>query len=206
MTHDDRPSDDDLAHELRALAATLHETATDDARRATALAHLRDARTLLAEGQRRLRWYEVDEIADGSRARTRDLSPWSGALNAIAPPIRIERGVRDGEPCMIGRVEITRLREGPANGVHGGVMAGLFDEMLAAGVGLTDGPPALTGRLTIRYRRITPIDTDLVFRSWVERARPMRVDMRAECLRADDLHAERPRPTAEASAIFVRRR
>ena len=50
------------------------------------------------------------------------------------------------------------------------------------------------------------LDTDLVFRCWVERDRGMRVDMRAECVRADTLDTDAPVRTAEAEAIFVRRR
>ena len=61
-------------------------------------------------------------------------------------------------------------------------------------------------RLTIRYRDLTPLDTDLVFRCWVERDRGMRADMRAECVRADTLDTDAPVRTAEAEAIFVRRR
>ena len=199
-------SDEDLAGELRRLADTLHRTGADDDRRARAEALLREANELLSAGEPRLRWYELDELGGGRRARSRDLSPWSGALNGVAPPMHIERGERDGAPCMVGRVRLSRLREGPAAGVHGGVIAGLFDEILAAGQGLSGERPGVTGRLVVRYRRITPIDTDLVFRSWVERDRGLRLDMRAECVVEASLGDETPTRTAEAEAFFVRRR
>lgn len=196
-------ADDELADQLRALARTLHETSADETRRAAASNLLREANDLLSVGERRLRWYEIEPDGDGRRARTRDLSAFSGAVNAIAPPMRLELGERDGQQCMVGHVRISRLREGPPGCVHGGVMAGLFDEMMGAGQGLTGRPGAVTGRLTVRYRHLTPLDTDLVFRCWVERDRGMRVDMKAECLVADDPDG---RPTAEAEAVFVRRR
>ncbi len=199
-------TDEELAAELRRLADTLHRTGTDDDRRDRAAALLREANELLAVGEPRLRWYELDQLTDGRRARSRDLSPWSGAINGAAPPMRIERGERDGAPCMVGRVSLSRLREGPAAGVHGGVIAGLFDEILAAGQGLTGERPGVTGRLVVRYRRITPIDTDLVFRSWVERDRGLRLDMRAECVVAATLDDDQPTRTADAEAFFVRRR
>ena len=82
----------------------------------------------------------------------------------------------------------------------------LFDEILAAGQGLTGERPGVTGRLVVRYRRITPIDTDLVFRSWVERDRGLRLDMRAECVVAATLDDDQPTRTADAEAFFVRRR
>lgn len=199
-------SDEDLANRLRQLAETLHETAADNDRRMAADALLQEADALLSVGERRLRWHEVDEVMSGRRARTRDLSPWSGTLNPTAPPMRIEQGERAGQPCMVGRVRLSRLREGPARGAHGGVMAGLFDEILAAGQSLSGTAGGVTGRLTIRYRAITPIDTDLVFRSWVERDRGLRLDMRAECLLAASIDDEKPTRTADAEGFFVRRR
>ncbi len=199
-------SDDALADELRSLARTLHETVADDERRAAALDLLREANALLATGERRLRWYEVEADGDGRRARTRELSAFSGTINAVAPPMRIEQGERNGSPCLLGHVRLSRLREGPPESVHGGVMAGMFDELMGAAQSLTGRPGGVTGRLTIRYRDLTPLDTDLVFRCWVERDRGMRVDMRAECVRADTLDTAAPVRTAEAEAIFVRRR
>lgn len=199
-------ADEEVADQLRSLAQTLHETAADDERRAAAHALLREAEALLSVGERRLRWHEVDPDAGGRRGRTRDLSAWSGSLNAIAPPMRLEVGDLDGRPCMLGHVRLSRLREGPPHSVHGGVMAGLFDEMMGASQGLTGRPGAVTGRLTIRYRRLTPLDTDLLFRCWVERDRGMRLDVKAECLLADSVGTDAPVRTAEAEAIFVRRR
>ena len=199
-------TDDEVVAELRRLSDTVHATDAGDERRARAAALLREADELLSSGRPRLRWYELDQVTDGRRARSRDLSPWSGALNGAAPPMRIEGGERDGVACMVGRVRLSRLREGPAAGVHGGVLAGLFDEILAAGQRLSGGVPGVTGRLVVRYRHITPIDTDLVFRSWVERDRGLRLDMRAECVVAATLDDERPTRTADAEAFFVRRR
>ncbi|MEM8707665.1 MAG: hotdog fold domain-containing protein [Actinomycetota bacterium] len=199
-------ADEDLADELRALARTLHETAADPSRRLAAHNLLREANELLGVGERRLRWYEVEPDADGTRGRTRNLSAFSGALNAIAPPMRLERSEWNGAPCMLGHVRISRLREGPPQSVHGGVMAGLFDEMMGATQGITGRPGGVTGRLTIRYRNLTPLDTDLLFRCWIERDRGMRIDLRAECFVADTVETDEPIRTAEAESIFVRRR
>lgn len=198
--------DQTLAAELRQLAETLHATAAGEEHRRRAAELLREANDVLSTGEPRLRWHEIDEITQGRRARSRDLSPWSGGVNGVAPPMRIERSVRDGEPCMTGRVQLSRLREGPARGVHGGVLAGLFDEILAAGQSLTGTTPGVTGRLIVRYRRITPIDTELLFRSWIERDRGLRLDLRAECLIAATVGDPTPTRTADAEAFFVRRR
>jgi hypothetical protein len=199
-------TDEELAARIRRLTDTLHRVGTDAERRARAAELLREAEELLSDGEPRLRWYELDERASGRGVRSRDLSPWSGAINGVAPPMRIQPGQREEQPCMVGRVRLSRLREGPAAGVHGGVIAGLFDEILAAGQRLAADRPGVTGRLVVRYRRITPIDTDLVFRSWVERDRGLRLDMRAECLIAATLDEPQPTRTADAEAFFVRQR
>lgn len=198
-------SDEDLAEELRALARTLHETHADDERRAAAHDLLRHANEQLAVGERRLRWYEQGDDNIGTPARNRELSGWSGVVNAIAPPMRLEVGEVDGEPAMLGHVRISRLREGPPNSVHGGVVAGLFDEVMGAASRLGGRDGGVTGRLTVRYRALTPLDTDLVFRSWVHDDRPTRVVIRADVILADGDPAS-PTRTASAEAFFVRPR
>ncbi len=52
--------------------------------------------------------------------------------------------------------------EGPPTCVHGGVIAELFDELLGIS-NILAGPGAMTGTLTIRYRRPTPL---LALSSW----------------------------------------
>lgn len=198
-------SDDELAEELRSLARTLHETHADDERRAAALDFLRRAHEELAVGERRLRWYEQGLEHVGLPTRNRELSGWSGSINAIAPPMRIEVAERAGEPVMVGRVRLSRLREGPPGSAHGGVVAGLFDEVMGAASRLAGRPGGLTGRLTVRYRHRTPLDTDLRFTAWIHDDRPTRTVVRAEvdAMPGDD---SGPRVTASAEAFFVRPR
>ena len=199
-------SDDDLADELRALARQLHETHADPDRRAAAYNLLREAREQLAVGERRLRWYEQPVDGEGRPARNRDLSAWSGNLNAVAPPMRLEVGERNDAPAMIGHVRLSRLREGPPGHVHGGVLAGLFDEVMGAAQRLSGRDGGMTGRLTIRYRRPTPLETDLQFRAWIHEERSTRIVVRAESILAATVADERPVVTADAEAFFVRPR
>lgn len=199
-------TDDDLADELRALAHQLHETHADDDRRAAAYGLLRDAREQLAVGDRRLRWYEAAADGEGRPSRNRELSAWSGSLNAVAPPMRLETGERNGAPALIGHVRLSRLREGPPGHVHGGVIAGLFDEVMGAAQRLAGSDGGMTGRLTIRYRKPTPLETDLQFRAWIQEERPTRIVVRAEVILADTTADERPVVTADAEAFFVRPR
>ncbi len=191
------PTADDLAAQIRSLAASLHRLQPDDQSLAAAMDHLVKASELVDTGSPRLRWYERLG-ADTTTTRNRDLSPFSGRLNAMAPPMTFEEGEADDDaPAMLGRVRINRLREGPPHTVHGGVIAGLFDEILGAGQSLAGRLGGVTGRLTVRYRKPTPLDQDLTFRSWVHEDRSRRLVMRADCKVGATL-------TAEAEAVFVR--
>ena len=61
------------------------------------------------------------------------------------------------------------------------------------------GQPGMTARLTVQYRRPTPLFHDLRFRAWVERVEGRRIMSRGEVW-ADDVL------TAEAEGIFVQPR
>jgi len=188
----------DLAAEIRSLAAALHEFEADSETKESVHHLLQQAKFALETGGRRLRWYEQLDELDTAKTRNRDLSPFSGSLNAIAPPMRLSMGENDlGAPAMVGRVNIDRLREGPPHTAHGGVVAGLFDEILGAGQRLSERPGGVTGRLTVRYRKPTPLNKDLEFRSWVHDDRSRTLVMRADCSVGSLI-------SAEAEAMFVR--
>ena len=91
-------------------------------------------------------------------------------------------------------------REGPPANVHGGIIAGLFDEVMGAATRLSGRAGAVTGRLTVRYRSGTPLDEDLEFRAWIGDERTRRVIIKADCRAVGSESV-----TAEAEAVFVRR-
>jgi len=107
----------------------------------------------------------------------------------------------DGQPVIVGEVLLDRSREGPPARVHGGYVAGLFDDVLSGVPSLVDAGPVVTGRLSIRYRHPTPLDVDLRFEARVVRHSGRRLVARACCLapRADGGQEV----TAEAEALFV---
>ena len=76
-----------------------------------------------------------------------------GLRNPIAPPVRVERSP---EGRAWADFHLGAAYEGPPNLVHGGVAALILDQLLgeAAGAG---GKPGMTGTLTLRYRRGTPL-------------------------------------------------
>ncbi len=83
-------------------------------------------------------------------------SPVIGFANPVAPPVEVE--FVDGE--LRGNAFFDHPYEGPPTCVHGGVIALVFDELLGA-VNIASGSPAMTGTLTIRYRKPTPLRTPL---------------------------------------------
>jgi acyl-coenzyme A thioesterase PaaI-like protein len=76
-----------------------------------------------------------------------------GLRNAAAPPVHVER---DTSGKAWADVTLGAAYEGPPGMVHGGVAALLLDQLCgeAASAG---GSPGMTGHLTLRYRRPTPL-------------------------------------------------
>jgi acyl-coenzyme A thioesterase PaaI-like protein len=194
-------ADDELADELRAVLARLHSTEVDESRVRDATALARTMLELL-DGPPRPRWFE-GAVVDGrsgriARHRFADRSLFRGTANPLAPPMTTTTVEGpDGRAVIEGRVTVGRLYEGPPNGVHGGYVAGLFDDILGATQSLIEGPTGLTGTLQVRYRNVTPLDTELVLRAWVHHVSGRRIQSRATCHAGEVL-------TAEAEALFVR--
>jgi acyl-coenzyme A thioesterase PaaI-like protein len=93
-------------------------------------------------------------------------SPVIGPANPIAPPAEVwSVEGEDGQREIRGRVIFDYQYEGPPTCVHGGVIAELFDELLGA-ANIIANNAGMTGTLTIRYRKTTPLlaPLDLVAR------------------------------------------
>lgn len=118
-------------------------------------------------------------------------SPMIGRYSPLSPPIEIE--VVDGE--VRGRGTLGAAYEGPPGCVHGGIIAGLFDEMLGV-ANIASGVGAMTGTLTIVYRSPTPLCTELTLR-----AHTVGVDGR-KVRTQGTMHAG-DRLCAEADGIFI---
>jgi acyl-coenzyme A thioesterase PaaI-like protein len=100
----------------------------------------------------------------------RDLFPTSpviGRANPIAPPAQIWAiQMEDGSREINGQVTFDYPYEGPPTCVHGGIIAELFDELLGC-ANIINNRAGMTGTLTIKYRKPTPLLTplDLVARA-----------------------------------------
>ncbi len=193
----------DLADEVRALVADVNRLAPGVDGLLEARRLVSEARQML-EGPVRRRWYEVpvDEIDEDLEARLRteagDHSLFRGRRNPLAPPLVVSSESDDDGPFVTGSVRLDRCREGPPERLHGGYLAGLFDDVLSGVPSLVDMGPTVTARLAIRYRRATPLDVDLRFEARVVRHSGRRLVARARCVAPGG-----DRATAEAEALFV---
>lgn len=120
-------------------------------------------------------------------------SPVIGPLNPISPPAEL---TVTEDRTVVGTVVLGTAYNGPPwDLVHGGVIAEVFDELLgvAAMVGAGGG---FTGRLTIHYRKPTPINQELRLKGWLEDVSGRKLVARGELYHGDVL-------TAEAEGLFI---
>lgn len=118
-------------------------------------------------------------------------SPFIGRANPLAPPIYLQE--IDGK--VHGRVVFGSSYEGPPGCVHGGYVAGAFDEVLGATQSLS-GAPGMTGTLTVRYRSPTPLHTELHFVGELSRVEGRKIFTYGRL-------SARERLCAEAEAVFI---
>jgi acyl-coenzyme A thioesterase PaaI-like protein len=120
-----------------------------------------------------------------------DWSPLLGQANPLSPPIH----VAVEEQRVVGRVRFGIAYEGPPGCVHGGYIAAAFDEVLGLTQSLS-GRVGMTGTLTVKYRRPTPLHTDLRLEGSVESVKGRKVLTTGRMLAGETL-------TAEATGLFI---
>jgi len=195
-----RDLEHELATELRGLLFHLHRSESDEPTLRAAIDQIRMLRAGLGTDLRP-RWFEG--IGDDGRAHLHDLnfrdrSLFRGRSNALSSGLEARAvDLKDGRRVVEAHVTCNQLYEGPPHGVHGGYVAGLFDDILGSTIRLVDGPSAVTGTLEVKYRKITPLDTELHFVAWVSHTSGRRIHSKATC------HANGVL-TAEAEALFIR--
>ncbi|MCR9103955.1 MAG: PaaI family thioesterase [Gammaproteobacteria bacterium] len=101
----------------------------------------------IAQESSGLPWAEEDITA------VMPYSPVSGKRNPVAPPIKLWRDGND----VRGAVVFSPTYAGPPDAVHGGIIAAVFDELLAM-ANVVSGHAGFTGTLTIKYHKLTPLN------------------------------------------------
>ena len=139
----------------------------------------------------------IDAIAplDDPATGERWYSPVYGPGNPLAPPLAAE-DTADGR--VTGRVTLGKPYEGPPGVVHGGVVATLFDHVLARAVRAA-GRGGMTAELHVTYRRPVRLGIPLLLTAKLGDADGRRTTTRARLVAEDD-----PGTTlAEAEGLFV---
>lgn len=123
-----------------------------------------------------------------------ELNALGGQSNPLAPGLNMWL---EGNRAR-GVVNCGYAYEGPPGFVHGGFVAAIFDQFLGMAQ-VAGGQPGMTGSLTVRYLRPTPLNTDLELEATVSPMEGRKTVVSGE-IRAGD------RVTATAEGLFVRPR
>lgn len=110
------------------------------------------------------RWGFAESSTAPSTRVMLDRSPVIGLGNPVAPPLSFR--AEDGK--VVGTGSFGMQYEGPPGHVHGGFVAAALDELLGMAQTLS-GKSGMTGTLTVRYRKPTPLYKQLRFTAWVDR-------------------------------------
>ena len=151
------------------------------------------------QGDQLPRWWEGNTDTEGQTSRSyRNRSLFQGELHPFSPTLHWDLYTGpDGESGYLIETTLSSLFEGPPSSVHGGYIAGLYDELLGAVQNLAQGETGYTAKLTIRYRSFTPTNTKLVFKGWIAQNNGRRISVRATCY-------DGTRLCSEAEALFLR--
>jgi acyl-coenzyme A thioesterase PaaI-like protein len=132
------------------------------------------------------------------RRRYGDYLPRS-LLTGLVHPVSPGAAWTFADGVLDVRVTLSQLYEGPPGYVHGGFVALAFDELFGM-VNVMNGLGGLTGRLTVRYRKPTPLDVELRMTGWIEDHADRRIRTRGTIHAAT---ADGDVLTAEADGLFV---
>lgn len=119
--------------------------------------------------------------------------PMTGLANPIAPGIEIESDW--SARTARGTITFGNAYEGAPGVVHGGFVAAALDELLGM-VSAMSGTVAMTGEVTVRYRKPTPINTPLRIEARFERRSGRRILTSGEMYDGET-------PTAECTGLFI---
>jgi acyl-coenzyme A thioesterase PaaI-like protein len=111
-----------------------------------------------------------------------EVHPWVGPSNAVAPPMRFHL---EGD-MLVGLVECSSIYG--EERVHGGVIAGLFDAIVATRGALSG--TQLTARLDVNYRSPVPLNRTLRMEAVFDRVEGRKHHLSARMLDGNTLLAE----------------
>ncbi len=112
-------------------------------------------------------------------------------------PIGLHLDFQPVENKVVAKKIVAREYQGYSNVVHGGIVTLMLDEAMGNFVQKIYNEQAMTGRLEIRYKHPTPIETELKISAWQEDQRRNIIFLKAAVETPDGT------VTAEATAKFA---
>ena len=101
-----------------------------------------------------------DALANGQweadQGHFADRNPFLGLCNPSSPPLYL----RDEGELTLGKVAFDYRFEGAPGYVHGGVLSAVFDQLFGS-VMIRSEKPAMTGELSVRYLKPTPLKREI---------------------------------------------
>jgi acyl-coenzyme A thioesterase PaaI-like protein len=178
----------------RRVVAGITATRVDAAALDDVAATLEQVADALAPHQRTSRYDDTGGLHGGVAADPAvwESHPFLGPSHPFAPPLRVER---HGDRAVV-TVTFNHVYEGPPGAVHGGIVAAVFDIVLGSAASMMQRP-GLTGTLTVRYRKATPLYREIRYEGWIERLEERKSIMAARSTVDGEL-------LAEAEGTFVR--
>ncbi len=109
-------------------------------------------------------------------------SPFSGYYNPIAPKLKIYSAGNK----MIAEGKFGLIHQGPPDCVHGGIISGVYDQVLAY-CGIANATPGYTANLQINYHKPTPLFKMLRFTCQVSKVEDRQIHIEGNCYCVDEL-------------------
>jgi acyl-coenzyme A thioesterase PaaI-like protein len=118
-------------------------------------------------------------------------SPLSGHFNPISPQLKIY----SKDKVVYAEGAFGLIHQGPPNCVHGGIISGVYDQVLAF-CGIANGTPGFTANLQVSYLKPTPLFKPLRFSCHISKVEDRQIFIKGEC------HYEEERLTT-AEGLFI---
>ena len=133
-------------------------------------------------------------VEEGERVESYEYRPFSG----VSSPWSVDPDIRRSGNGVAATVTFGAAHEGAPERCHGGIVAGLFDDILGSVLSVT-GDGGFTGELTVRYSAAVPLHRLLHCTGRVDRREGRKIFMVGEMFDGDLL-------LSTARAVFIQPR
>ncbi len=138
----------------------------------------------------------VDMAKRGQRGTIDDVMGELASVGGRSHPCSPELRWQEASNRITGTVKFSQAFEGPPGHVHGGWVAGVLDHLMGM-THVRTGHPGMTGGLSVRYLKPTPLNQVIEVSAQATELDDKRTEVKAEMRFGDTT-------TAKAEAIFVR--